>query len=289
MKKNITITKKNITIDKIELKKYLELSTDDLLKYLKLEFNKDRYIYINNNSKVLGIAHLDVVGGDKKLSSIFYNPLNNKNQKMDLIYSKSLDDRLGVFILLNILPKLGIKIDILLTTDEEIFQSSARKFKPIKKYNWLVEFDRAGDDVVLYDYESTKLINILKKYFKIGIGSYSDICELYHLGISGFNIGIGYQNAHTFKCYADLNITKKQLRRFLTFYNYYKNKKIPLYKNSNFYLYNFDNFELTESIEYCDLCDNDNGLWREDLTLYLCDNCYNRNYKHIHDIYYGKD
>ena len=77
----------------------------------------------------------------------------------------------------------------------------------------MVEFDRAGTDVVFYQYEE------FAQYWRIreGVGSYSDIADL-ELGVCCANLGIGYHNQHTRFCYADLEDTKKQLRRFAKFH-----------------------------------------------------------------------
>ena len=76
-----------------------------------------------------------------------------------------------------------------------------------------MEFDRAGTDVVFYQYEE------FAQYWRIreGVGSYSDIADL-ELGVCCANLGIGYHNQHTRFCYADLEDTKKQLRRFAKFH-----------------------------------------------------------------------
>ncbi|MCP6726064.1 hypothetical protein NL526_28810, partial [Klebsiella pneumoniae] len=67
------------------------------------------------------------------------------------------DDRLGLYYIMEILPSLGINVDVLLTTDEEIGQSSASEFKKAegKQYNWMFMFDRHGyGNVVMYQYET---------------------------------------------------------------------------------------------------------------------------------------
>ncbi len=53
---------------------------------------------------------------------------------------------------------MGINVDVLLTTGEEMGQSSAAYFDPgEKKYNWMFQFDRGGTDVVTYDYGDKSL------------------------------------------------------------------------------------------------------------------------------------
>ena len=73
--------------------------------------------------------------------------------------------------------------------------------------------------MVLYDYETEALDELLKGYgFKVGFGSYSDICKLEHLGIAGFNFGCGYHNAHSKDAYLLVHETKAMVERFVEFY-----------------------------------------------------------------------
>ena len=88
-----------------------------------------RYIHIDNNSKVLAVAHLDTVFPESK-DFVKYRVLGS-----DYVFSPNLDDRLGVYTILDYLPKHGINMDILLTENEEKCLSSAYNFKTSKKYN----------------------------------------------------------------------------------------------------------------------------------------------------------
>ena len=162
--------------------------------------------YQDNGCNVLGVAHLDYVKKSKPRKCKQY------------VMCPQLDDRLGVWILLNRLPAMGINLDILLTDKEEECSTTANCFFPDKQYNWVIEFDRAGDDIVFYQYED------FADYWPIveGTGSFSDISELEQLGVLCANIGIGYYCQHTYDCYADLSITSKQVKNFAKFYH--KNK-----------------------------------------------------------------
>lgn len=215
---------KKIKVSYEELKKYLTLPTPALLNHLGVKFGKKGYVYIDNNSKILGVAHLDIVGDiEKSHCDIF--------KSSGVVFSRALDDRLGVFILMNILPKLGINLDILLTNYEEIGLSTARYFESSKTYNWLVEWDRGGEDVVVYQYK--KFQKILSEYFTVGYGTYSDIVELPHLNALGVNIGIGYYNEHTQNCFCDIAQTERQLNRFISFYADNKDKRFEYSKRAN--------------------------------------------------------
>lgn len=106
-------------------------------------------------------------------------------------------------------------------------ESTASKFSEtcLKQYNWIVEFDRKGEDVVLYQYSNVEMEkSLIAAGFVIRSGTSSDIMHLKSLGITCFNVGIGYSGAHTPECRADLSILERQLERFTTFYNSNRNK-----------------------------------------------------------------
>jgi hypothetical protein len=163
-----------------------------------------RYSFIDRNSSVLAVAHLDTALTMTKFHVDKHN-----------VFSPSLDDRLGAYIIVDVLPKLGINVDVLLTEGEEVARSTSLMFESMKQYNWIVSFDRMGDDVVMYNYESEEMEDLLFDHgFKTGWGSFSDICWLEHLGCKAFNIGVGYHKQHSSQCQADLRVTKKQLQKF---------------------------------------------------------------------------
>lgn len=168
------------------------------------------YIHIDNGSQVLGVAHLDTV-----------QTARNFRISKGKVHSPRLDDRLGVYIMLSLLPSMGVKTDILLTTDEEMGMSTAEHFVSDKQYNWMYSFDRAGADVVMYQYFKDEYAELLYAYgfSDIGYGSYSDLCELGHLGAMGINIGTGYENYHSKSAYAKINIVKKNVGKFVDFYH----------------------------------------------------------------------
>jgi hypothetical protein len=188
------------------------------------------YFHHSYGGRVLGVAHLDTV--------LQATPRKSGNY----VFAPQLDDRLGVWCLLNALPKMGIQLDILLTTGEETCQTTAREF-PLSDYNWVVEFDRAGTDVVLYQYD-TKLWADTWRGWKIGRGSFSDIVDL-DLGVCCANIGIGYHNQHSYYCHANLDDTQKQLFKFAQFYEKNKDTKFE-------FEFEFDGFNSFDSLEELD-------------------------------------
>lgn len=171
------------------------------------------YYYVDNGSDILAIAHLDSVQEDGTCSVV-------DTAAGLLAVSGTLDDRLGAYVILELLPKLGITCDWLLTTDEEIGRSTAEEFETSKGYNWMFQFDRGGTDVVMYEYETWRLVELVEDCgARVGMGSFSDICLLGHLGCTGFNWGVGYQDYHGPRAHAWLEDTFRMVARFVKFYN----------------------------------------------------------------------
>lgn len=195
---------------------------DSLYKYCmktedELIGSDAEYLFIDNGSDVLAIAHVDTVAKDNHKYAV----------KGNVVTSIALDDRLGAWIIMELLPYFGVLPDVLLTRDEEIGRSTAQLFTTKKQYNWIFSFDRRGDDVVMYDYENSESIDLLREHgFAVGVGSFSDICYLTHLGVIGFNFGTCYYNEHTHACYADMSEVVAQVEKFVVFYN----------NNSNVYM-----------------------------------------------------
>ncbi len=176
------------------------------------------YVYQDNDAKVLAVAHLDTA-----IRTEFF-AVDVVNQ---MVVCSALDDRLGAWVLLDVLPALGLKFDLLLTEGEETGMSTAMHFQTERKYNWLFSFDRRGDDVVLYQYDDSKLRGRLtSEGFRIGAGTFSDIAELDSLGCKAFNVGVGYYDEHTKHCRAHLPTTYSQVSKFANFYSKHYNKRM---------------------------------------------------------------
>lgn len=173
-------------------------------------------VYIDRGCDTLGVAHLDWVD---------FVPVHFEKNK---VYCPQLDDRLGAWVLLYLLPYLDVDCDILLTDNEEIGRSTAKYFEPPREYNWMFEFDRRGTDVVMYEYDSPSNRQLLDMAgFEVGHGSFSDISYLGHLGITGFNFGVGYHHEHSRRCYANLIDTLNQANKFAEFWQAFHNMPIP--------------------------------------------------------------
>lgn len=178
------------------------------------------YWYRDNGSKILAVAHLDTVQDDRTCQV-------TPTAAGLLATSGGLDDRLGVYVILDLLPKLGLTFDVLLTTDEEIGQSTADEFFTDKEYNWIIQFDRGGTDVVMYDYQTAELTELVKDAgATVGVGSFSDICRLDHLGVAGFNWGVGYRDYHSERSHAWLEDTFRMVARFVKFHKANKDERL---------------------------------------------------------------
>ena len=205
-----------LSINFEQLKKRCNMSIEDYANepgFEKMATPDGVYYFKGSGSPILAVAHLDTVCGQKSFSVT-----DHKGEQR--VYSPRLDDRLGAYIILDLLPSLGIKYDILLTEGEEVGNSTAQHFNfDGEPYNWMFSFDRAGDDVVTYDYESNDWLDVLEASgARLGIGMFSDICFLTHLQISGVNFGCGYHSYHSPKAYAIVSQTLAQVELFQRFY-----------------------------------------------------------------------
>jgi hypothetical protein len=176
-------------------------------------------VFKDNGARILGVAHLDCV-----------QPTKARPPRRNASYVKGpqLDDRLGVWLMLDALPRLGVRFDLLLTDEEERCRSTAAHFDPPREYNWIFSFDRRGTDFVMYDYETPENAQLMMNCgMKLGQGTISDISFLDHLGVAGYNIGCGYHLEHTKDCYVCLYDTMRQVEKFKVFYERHKDTRLP--------------------------------------------------------------
>jgi hypothetical protein len=170
-----------------------------------------RYAYrpgVSSTSPLV-VCHADTVvnGG---------SGIHNYAVEGDKVVSIALDDRLGIACMVDAITanKPLAACAMLVCDDEEIGQSTASLLDTTDEPNWMVELDRRGTEVVSYQYETPLLNSLLRSVgFKTGYGSFSDICSLEHLGVVGFNVGVGYHNEHSEACHANLQDTFAQLGR----------------------------------------------------------------------------
>jgi len=217
--------------------------------------SNSRRVFIDNGGDVLFVAHLDTV-----------LPPKIKKCTKKRLHASGLDDRLGCLLAYELGTKLGA--DILLTDDEEKCISTARHHMT-KNYNWTVEFDRAGDDVVTYGIDSYDFRMALLECWDIGIGSYSDIVDLPTLTCC-FNLGVGYFHAHSKDSYVDLKMLRRQVSKFEWFYEKNRGMKYmadvhPEVPTISSYVYD----------DECDMCNT--TLSVENVHGYLiCKECWNQ-------------
>lgn len=178
----------------------------------------DFYFYKDNGANILAIAHLDSVEHKHRH---FYMAHDKKHGPT--VHSPTLDDRLGAYVITELLPRLGVKVDVLLTVGEEVGASTAQYFTTEKQYNWMFQFDRAGADVVMYQYDTLKRCEMLRSVLAWPArGAFSDISWLDHLGCAGFNWGVGYHDYHGPRAWASLTEMTQQVARFCRFHERYR-------------------------------------------------------------------
>lgn len=223
------------------------LDVDDVIKHR---------IFIDRESDILFVAHLDTVQKPEFI-----------RETKARIYATGLDDRLGCLIAYELSEELNA--DLLLSDHEETFRTTAQ-YHDYKDYKWIVEFDRYRDDVVLYNCGSKEFESVLNKYWKVGQGSFSDIC-LMDVGCCCMNLGIGYYNAHETNSYCVIKTVYKQVEKFRLFYAEYKDtafiRDIPFMN----YHYAYDNYESDDAL--CEICNWNVGTKIYDI--HICEDCLN--------------
>lgn len=221
--------------DPAALARICSLNEEAFVEYGKkfaLPNRPDRYFFYRNiNAPILAVAHLDSVQKDRRCDVFTFQ------NGAKIVFSPVLDDRLGAYVILDLLSKLGVKTDVLLTIGEETGKSTAEHFQTSRQYNWMFSFDRREDDVVMYRYRTNNLETMLESIgADPGYGSFSDICELEHLGCQGMNWGVGYEDYHSDRAFAYLNTTFHQIARFVRFYLRFSNVHLAHEKKHHSYI-----------------------------------------------------
>lgn len=168
-------------------------------------------------AKILAIAHVDFIGSG----------VVHKANRREIVCS-ALDDRLGVYLALNMEGITGIPLDVILTDGEESGQSTARYISDahLEKYNWIVEFDRMNLEPVTYGFDC--MVPHLESLFaRVGFGSYTDIVELENKSpVGAYNHGIGYQRQHSENCSVKVADVRQSIANFVTVYERLGDTKI---------------------------------------------------------------
>lgn len=200
-----------------------EASRADIMKMMQWYVVRERdgaYLgfrpHPSGQAKVLAVAHVDYLRS---------GVVHKNNRKV--IVSSALDDRAGVYIALNMLDDYGIVADVLLTDEEESSNSTVAMIGAgmLQKYNWIVQLDRRGTDVVTYGY--TELAPKLSKFWDVQKGSFSDIAYLEDINpVSAFNLGVGYHKEHSEDCHLIYRQLHRQLCKLREFYDQYRDVRM---------------------------------------------------------------
>lgn len=189
----------------------------------------DRFWYADNGSNILFVAHLDTVMGGARAHGCPTSVIDT--EAGPFVASGALDDRLGAYVGLELLPALGCEFDYLFTVGEEQGMSTAAFFDAAdfkREYHWIIEFDRGGTDVVLYQYEDSDLkAKVESTGARVEQGIFSDISSMEHLGVKALNWGVGYRDYHGPRSHAWLVDTFRMVAYFLDFYAKYADTVLP--------------------------------------------------------------
>jgi hypothetical protein len=246
--------------------------TDIIFKDLKeqgrqLGEGRTRRIFMDRGSKILFVAHLDTV----------CQPRMAGEDMQGRQHGAGFDDRLGC----KIAWQLGseFECDVLLTDLEESGDSTAQHHE-LKNYNWICEFDRAGDDVVTYGMESERWLSVLGKYWDVHNGMFSDISFM-KTECCAMNLGIGYEHAHSDNSYYDIAVVNEQIKLFRHFFAKQCNNKYIADPSRRDYMqsvrYGFGDYVggyYEEEFGCCCVCGNyaDESIYE----LHLCEDCIDR-------------
>lgn len=219
--------------------------------------NRAHRIFIDKNSDVLFVAHLDTIQIPELL-------LQTKQK----IYASGLDDRLGCWIAYLLSQEL--KADLLLTDHEEKYSSTAA-YHICKDYNWIAEFDRAGGDVVTYDLDNPQFLAALKGFWPIGFGTFSDICFLETTACC-LNLGIGFELSHSKNSFVDIKTVTNQITLFRQFFQQYKDTKFVC----DLLKYDDEVYKSSEKMTNCDICGRPHSSYI--YGYYFCRACFETMY-----------
>ena len=221
------------------------------------------YTHIDRGAPVLGVAHLD---SPNNYTHFHYSGPPGK--PITHVWSPTLDNRMGAYILLQVLTMMDINCDVLLTTDHFEKYSTARDFVHPKEYRWTFSFDLASHGVSMYNYETVGLAEEMRacRLHTIRDDSYADIVELWPLGIAGFNFWDGVFWRGTQGAMALLRLTRAMVLRFAKFYSRnrtslytYEPTRADVLEYRDMLMHNPDDGPSEpndDAWSYCDFCTN---------------------------------
>jgi len=249
-KKTKNINNKLFAVELNELKTYFVDKEELFQRYKKHVLDGSdktkRRIFIDNGEPILFVAHADTVQKPR---------IDKIDKKAGICYGAGFDDRLGIYTIFKLLNN-GFKADVLITDNEETGDSTARNHV-LKDYDLIVEFDRAGVDVVTYDRDCSELLSKLGELWPIGYGSYSDVCAMDTMTCT-VNIGMGIRESHSPKSCFILADYYRALLRFKTFYS--RIKGVTFRCEFKPVQWGFDSYYDDEGIiDVCDVCGHTGG------------------------------
>ena len=223
------------------------------------------YYFKDNGAKILAVAHLDTCVDHDERKTVLAETAGG-----DVVYSGALDDRLGAYVILDLLPKMGVDVDWLFTVGEEDGMSTAAFFDPAdhhdRDYNWIIQFDRGGTDVVLYQYETPDLVDKVERTGRlVEQGAFSDISFMEHVGRKAMNWGVGYRDYHSTRGHVWLDDLFLMVDAFVAFHAEYEDEVMPhedgedesdwtLECDAEGWVSSIDCSGTVETTEYGDLC-----------------------------------
>ena len=127
---------------------------------------------------------------------------------------------------------MGVDVDWLFTVGEEDGMSTAAFFDPAdhhdRDYNWIIQFDRGGTDVVLYQYETPDLVDKVERTGRrVEQGAFSDISFMEHVGRKAMNWGVGYRDYHSTRGHVWLDDLFLMVDAFVAFHAEYEDEVMP--------------------------------------------------------------
>lgn len=244
---------------KIYLKKYLKD------KGYKKIISDELYIIAEGTLPVCLCAHVDTIGEEINYDNT--SKISLYDQKEDIFHVISgctLDDRLGIYIIINIIES-GLRPSIIFTDLEESGGIGATKL--VEDYpkcpldiKFIIELDRQGEkDSVYYSCGNKEFQNYINSFgFNTAQGTFTDCLILGESwDIAAVNLSCGYQLEHTIYEYAHLEWTKNTenkvkiiLKQNYSNIDIFKYNKEPSLIQS----YTFNNFI---SKMTCILCDEE--------------------------------
>lgn len=168
------------------------------------EFGFDDWIYVDNDSPIMLVAHMDTITRNAKLKfRVKRNRITARNSVLGA------DDRAGVYAIMELLrmcKESNIPMpSVLFTNYEETGMQGVDAFIKTKKMkenmNIFIELDRKGrDEYVFYFYGMPKGVSdwVESFGFKKNNGSMSDVMSLTEeYSIPHVNLSVGYDDQHT--------------------------------------------------------------------------------------------